>query len=440
MSKSRHHSPRVEVLRDELNVFEDLLYDVSVQNTSICTYYPQHSVENKNTPIVFDVCGTDIHYVNLPETKIEIRAKLVDKAGNDIPYEADKEKTSYAMVNNSLHSMFKSVSVHIQETEITDKLGYYPYRAFPETVLGKSKDYNKSVAQASGYYRTKDESDVLDEGWKSRMTLCDRSAVFEMIGRPHLDILHQTKYLLPGLNLRFSFTRSDDQFCLHSYGSVFPGDIQLQILEAKLYITKHVILPSEQLKQLAMWEKEPIRYPMREVQMRSYTLPQGTLSHNNSSLITSLLPDRLLIGLLDSRSVHGAYSLNPFLYQDFGLSNISITSNSDVVTTQELEVDFSDKRYIRAYNQVFDALGIADCDSGVSLTMEEFTKSKTFFVFDMRHLRGAACTPRYGNITINLRFKNAITQALNVMCYLEYPACLNIDSEKNVWFTDFSNQ
>lgn len=440
MSKSRYQTPKVEVLRENLDVFEEIVYDVSVTNTSVATYYPLHSVESKNTPIVFEIAGTDVHYLNLAETKLEIRGKIVNEDGSDIRKVNDRNVTAYALVNNSLHSMLKSATCHIQETEITPKTGFYPYRAYIETVLGKGKDYNKSLAQAAGFQKTKDEEFVGDPGWVARCDETDASAVFEFIGRPHLDILHQTKYLLPGLNVRISFTRSEDSFCIQTFGTTLPGNLQLKILEAKLYVTKHTILPSEQIKQLAMWEKEPIRFQMREIQMKSYTLPTGTLSHNNQSLITSLLPDRIVIGLVDSNNVHGRYQLNPFVFKDFGLTNISVTCNSDVVNMQELEVDFADKKYIRAYNQVFEGLGISDCDSGISLTKEEFTKAKTFFVFDLRHLRSAPSPPRYGNCVINLRFKAATTHAINVMCYLEYPSCLNIDSEKNVYFTDYSNQ
>lgn len=439
MAKLLYQAPKVEVLRENINVFEDLVYDVSVQNTTTSVYYPQHSVESRNTPIVFEVGGTDVHYVDVGGIKLYLRGKIVNDDGTDIKSSTDKAVSTYALANNSLHSLIKSATVHIQETEITPKTGFYAYRSIFDTELGKGKDYCKSLAQAAGYQRTKDEESVTDEGWVTRAEEVEASATFELIGRPHLDILHQTKYLLPGLNLRISFTRAEDSFCIQTAGTTPPQNLQVKILEAKLYVPKHIILPSEQLKQLKMWEKEPIRYPMREVQMKSYTLPTGTLSHNNQSLITSLLPDRIVIALVDSNNLHGRYGLNPFLFKDFGLTNISVTCNSDVVSMQELEIDFADKRYIRAYNQVFEGLGITDCDSGVALTKSEFLKSKTFFVFDLRHLRAAPAPPRYGNCVINLRFKAATTHAINVMCYLEYPSCLNIDSGKNVWFTDYSN-
>lgn len=440
MAKARYQTPRVEVLRENINVFEDLLYDVSVQNTCVSTYYPQHSVENRNTPMVYEIDGTDVHYLNLNESKLYIRGKIVNEDGSAINYQADKAVTAYALANNSLHSLLKSATVHIQETEITPKLGDYTFRAYIESVLGKGKDYCKSLARAAGYHKTKDEESTTDPGWIARCDEVDKSGTFEFIGRPHLDIMHQTKYILPGLNVRISFTRSEDAFVIQTKGTTLPGNLKVKILEAKLYVTKHIILPSEQLKQLKQWEKEPIRYPMREIQMKSYTLPTGTLSHHNQSLITSLLPDRLVIGLVDSNNVHGRYSLNPFVFKDFGLSHISITCNSDVVSLQELDVDFAGNRYVRAYNQIFEGLGITDCDSGIVLTKEEFTKGKTFFVFDLRHIRGAAAPARYGNCVINLRFKAATTHAISVMCYLEYPSCLNIDSDKNVWFTDYSSQ
>ncbi len=102
-----------------------------------------------------------------------------------------------------------------------------------------------------------------------------------------------------------------------------------------------------------------------------------------------------------------------------------------------MELDFAGNRYVRAYSALFEGLGIADCDSGVELSLEEFKLSKVFFVFDLRHLRSAAATPRHGNCMINLKFKNAITKSLTVMCYLDYQSVMYINSNRRVHFKEF---
>lgn len=433
-----HDTPCVKFVRSETNLFEDLTYDVSIDNTSQYPQHPLHSVESKTAPIEFNIKGNDTNYLNFSESKLYIRCKIVDSKQADIPYEADKTKSAYAPVNNFLHSMFESVSMSVNDTEITQFSKYYPYRSYIETLLAKGKDYKKSVAQTSCFYKTKDESSVTDPGWESRMNLADKSSVFEMVGRPHVDLLHQIKFIPPGVDIKLTFNRASDAFCIQTAGTAPPNNLQVQIIEAQFIVTKHSLLNSVLMNQLKKWNSgSPVSYPMREIQMKTYNLPTGTISHYNETIISGYLPDRLVLGLVDAKNVHGSYESNPLVFQDFGLTNVNVTCNSEVQTQIQMELDFAGNRYVRAYSALFEGLGIADCDSGVELSLEEFKKSKVFFVFDLRHLRTAAVTPRHGNCVINLKFKNAISKSLTVMCYLDYQSVMYINSNRRVHFKEF---
>lgn len=433
------NNPCVEFVRSETNLFEDVTYDVSIDNTNQFPIHPLHSVESKTAPIQFNIKGNDVNYLNFSESKLYIRCKIVDKDLRDITYEADKTKSAYAPVNNFLHSMFESVSMSINDTEITQFSKYYPYRSYIETLLFKGKDHKKSVGQATCFYKSKDESDVADPGWETRMKLADKSAVFEMIGRPHLDLLQQMKYIPPGVDINLTFNRSSDAFCIQTAGTSPPTGLQIQIIEAQFIITKHTLMNSVLMNQIKTWNSgKPVAYPMREIQMKTYNLPTGTISHYNETIISGYLPDRLILGLVDARNVHGSYETNPLIFQDFGLTNVDVSYNSEVQTNINMELDFAGNRYVRAYSALFEGLGVADCESGVELTLDEFKKSKVFFVVDFRHIRNdLAATPRHGNCVIHLRFKNAISKALTVMCYLDYQSVMYIHSNRRVQFKEF---
>lgn len=246
------------------------------------------------------------------------------------------------------------------------------------------------------------------------------------------------KFIPPGVDIKLTFNRAADSFCIQTFGTNWPQDLQVQMLEAQFIVTKHTLLSSLMINQLKKWHSgTPFAYPMREIQMKNYNLPTGTISHYNETIISGYLPDRLVLCLVDAKNVHGSYSSNPLIFQDHGLSNISITCNSEVITPFNMDLDFADNRYIRAYSALFEGLGIADCDSGVELTLEEFRKSKVFFVFDFRHIRNAAATPQHGNCMINLRFKNAISKSLTVMCYLDYQSVMYVNSNRRVHFKEF---
>lgn len=430
--------PPCDYVRSEVNHFEDVSYDVSVDNTSISVYHPLHSIESRTAPVEFHVTGNDVHHINLAESRLYVRCRIVDKDDKPIPYEADKTKSAYAPVNNLLETMWESVQLYLNDFETVKFTKDYGLRSFIESTFGKGKVYQKSIAQAAGHFRSKDETDVTDPSWVERCNLVDKSQIFELIGRPHLDLIAQSRWIVPGMNVKIVFNRAQDSFCIHTAGTNAPTGLKLQLLEAQFIVTKHEVIKSVWMEQFKYWHAgHPLIYPMRDQHMRSYNIPTGTSSHSNESIIRGFLPDKLILGLCDSKNIHGSYDTTPLAFQDFGITNVIITYNSDVISNFNMEVDFANNRMIRAYSSVYENLGLADCDSGIDISMEEFKKSKTFFVFDFRHMRRGPSTPRHGSCNISLRFKNPTAKALSVMCFLDYQSVMYVHSDGRVQFKEY---
>ena len=429
---------RVLFVRAETDLFSEPPYDVTIQNSATVEYHPLNSVADRSAPIQFFIQGNDVQYVDLTESKLYLRCKITDANGGNIPFEADHNVLDYAPVNNLLHTMFSNVSVHFNEVEVTSKGSLYSHRAYIETLLSKSKEFKKSQGEACMFYRTKSELTTVDDGYAKRRSIVDGSNIFEMIGRPHSEMFTQNRFVMAGIDIRVQFNRNSDAFCLMMSGTA-PVDVRLCVMEAKLIVQKHALLSSIQLDHIRTWESgHPIAYPMRRVDVRSYSLPVGTTQHTSESLITGFLPDRLVLGLVKGTTLHGAYNTNCLAFEHFGLQHITVTTNSDQVQRSSMDMDFDASRAMQPYLSVFEGLGIANQDPGIDLSYEEYKNGKTLFVYDLRHLREAFCPPRHGNVSITLRFKNAIAHSLSVIAYLEYQAVMYINSDKQVYFRDFS--
>jgi len=76
---------------------------------------------------------------------------------------------------------------------------------------------------------------------------------------------------------------------------------------------------------------------------------------------------------------------NPFNFGKHDGSSVSLEVNSEVITSQQYDIDFSNKKCMEAYASIFSGLGIANCDTGLHLTFDEFKNGKTLYVFDLRH-------------------------------------------------------
>jgi hypothetical protein len=59
-------------------------------------------------------------------------------------------------------------------------------------------------------------------------------------------------------------------------------------------------------------------------------------------------------------------------------------------------------------------------------------------VYNLRHVRDGFALPKFGNVKIDLRFKEKLDDPVTVLVYAEYQAILYIDKSKNVYFKDFS--
>ena len=70
------------------------------------------------------------NYIDLNNTKLEVRAKLTMPDGTDIA-----GGTHVGVVNLPLHSMFELVTIKIADKVVTETNNMYPYRALMETLL-----------------------------------------------------------------------------------------------------------------------------------------------------------------------------------------------------------------------------------------------------------------------------------------------------------------
>jgi hypothetical protein len=424
-------------VRAETDLFSESGYDISISSSAASEYHPISTLSDSLAPIEFSIQSNDFQYIDLSETKLYIRARIVDAKGVAL---AAGVAAIVAPVNNALHTIFQQCSVFLNEVNITPSSNQYAYRAYIETLLAYNKDYKKSQAQCAFYYKDKNLNQVdpaVEDGFKHRYDLSKESKSFEMIGRPFSDIFAQTRYLFPGIDVRIKFQRSSDEFCLMSSNAT---KYKLEIQEAKLLVQKHNLLPSLMANHLTNWEKGGlISYPMRRVEIKTYTLSPGTVQSTNENLLSGLQPDRIIVGLLNATNHMGSMQTNPFRFQNFGLSYIDVSVNGDQVSSLPNHLDFDvGGQYVQLYSNIFSGLGIANDDVGLEVTLEEFRDGKTLLVYDLRHVREGFVPPKHGNVKIELKFKAALTTATTVLVYCEYQSVLQIDKFKNIFYKDYS--
>ena len=192
-------------------------------------------------PIEFMLPGTGDAYLDLANTYLLIRANGVRGDGTDLA--AD---TQVAPVNNWLHSLFSQVDVYINDTLVTASSNTYPFRAYVETLLSYGAEAKKTQLTSQLWYKdTAGHMDATLEnggnaGLTERRKYIAGSRVVEMMGRLHVDLYLQDRFLLNGVSVKIRLVRSKHTFSLMADG-VNP-DFKVQIVDAKKKLRNHLIM------------------------------------------------------------------------------------------------------------------------------------------------------------------------------------------------------
>jgi hypothetical protein len=123
------HEGSCECAKSELDLFSIPATQTSVESGMYVDYHPVSSITS-GAPIEFGVNATGEDYLDLSNSQLHVRAKIVKANGDDL-----SAASSVRPVNNFLHSLFSQVDVSLNGTLITSSTNTYAYRAYIEPLL-----------------------------------------------------------------------------------------------------------------------------------------------------------------------------------------------------------------------------------------------------------------------------------------------------------------
>ena len=193
--------------------------------------------------------------------------------------------TPVAHVNNWLHSLFSQVDVYLNGTLVTPSSNTYPFRAYVDTVLSYGDEAKNTQLASQLCY--KDTAGYIDAttvdggntGLVERRRYIAESRIIEMMGRLHVDLFLQDRFLPNCVSVKIRLVRSKDAFSLMAGGQ--NPDYKVQIVDAVLFPRKAVLSPTVQMADIKALEKGTAKYPIRPV---DYSFPQGAMSHTHENL------------------------------------------------------------------------------------------------------------------------------------------------------------
>lgn len=430
------HTKSCESVHTGLDLFALPPTQTAVQDGLWVEYHPLATLA-AGAPIEFAVSGATADYIDLSNTYLYVKAKVLRQDGTNPPADA-----VFAPVNYWLHSLFSQVDVLLNNTLVTPSENTYPYRAYIESTLNYGREAKTTHLTSALYYQdTASQMNSLNAdnnaGFRERHARAVAGRDVDMIGRLHCDIFHQERYLLNNVDVKIRLIPSKNTFNIMAAGDNFKSIIS----HASMFVRKVRLNPAVTLSHAKALERGTAKYPLKRVVVKTFSIPRGNVSVVQDNLFLSQTPNRLVIGLVDSAAFNGESTSNPFNFQTLGLSFLSLYLDGKQVPSKPLQPNFVTGQYVRSFFNLMVSSGLANQDAGSNISRQDFAGGFALYSMDL--------TPsliddnqlfelvKSGALRMELKFDAPLAQSVTVVVWAEMDSVLEIDRNRTV-LTDFS--
>jgi hypothetical protein len=487
-----------ECAKSELDLFSVPPTQTSIEESSWDIIYPTGNFDLSNT-ITFNIHGTNTHYINLSETEIYLKCKLVDTT-NTI-----KDLTgnvAVSPINNVMHSIFSQIQVYLNNAPVENSNDTYAYRAYLENLLCYSKEAkenflinegwlegddlgvsgwtpipriaNSNIYKAANPIRNMDrwntpEVSYVDEatpGGKAYdannplplISNFNRRQWFireitngtyetntrQFCGKLHCDIFNINRYMLNNMDIRVVLTRNNPEFYLK--GPDVTNNTRIQVTETFLKVRRASISPSIMLAHSMALEKTHAKYPIKRVIVRTLPIPFSSNKFTLQGLHNGIMPTRVVLGFVRSDAARGSIWHNPFYFEHMNISEMRLlVASKSIPYSTSLKFDFRKEHEItEGYNTLFK--NIREAPNNISLT--KYRDGYTLFAFD---LTPDLCSAEHysllkdGSLDLDVTLRDQLIFSENIQTFGQSPAVTtNPDwtqqAAGNSWVSQFNQR
>ena len=270
---------------------------------------------------------------------------------------------------------------------MTQSNNNYPYCAYIESLLSFGREAKDSQLSSVLWYQNTaghfDEKADVNLGYLIRKQLAANNNQIEMMGRLHLDfflhldLVFQNRYFLNGIEIRIRLIRSKNRFCLHGANA----NTKVSLKDVALFCREVKPNPAVQLAHTKAMLHGTAKYPLRRVEVKSFTIPRGNGSMIEENLFLGQLPTRLVFGVVDNDAYNGVIAKSPFNFKHNHINFVAIYRDGVQIPSKPLQPDFVNDRFIRSYFRLYSQTGQHYRDTRNAISREQYKKRMRVICF-----------------------------------------------------------
>jgi hypothetical protein len=417
-----------DVVAETSELFLPISQEVALVRGRTVVIRPHNLIDSG--PLEFTIAPQGGSYLQLPLTRLYIKYKIVDDAGED-----HAATVKVAPVNLAGNSLFKTIDIELNGQLISDLTNTFSHiKGYLEHLISYSP--NTHHMRAAGWAMDTagkfDDQATANEGYKSRESWNSASKVNELMFPLASDFFNSDRLLLPGVKTTVRLTRTSDSTYLMAGTGTQP---KVKFIDAKLYV--HFVDVHELVKKnhKSKIMQNPALLPMNKVVMKQYAFAGGMQQALIPNAFMGTLPKSVLVGMVDQDAFNGSYLKNPYNFQNYGLSYLCMRVNGVQKPADPYTPDFSQDLYMREFREFYDNIGIGHNDQSTIVTPKLYKDGCSLFAFDMSpdQCGGFHYHPsETGTMDMELRFKANLDGAIYVILMATYDSCLKIDNNMNI--------
>lgn len=312
--------------------------------------------------------------------------------------------TSIAPVNLFASSIFQSSQFFINNTLVSSS-NLYNVESYLKAILSYSTEYkNNELASSLFIPDPSPNTTVNNTSFDARKKFIAASNKCETIANIFDDLFLNDKCFHSSMDLKIKFRRATDSFALISTDTTNTYKIRLH--KCILYMYK--IRVSEDILSMnkRFYDSDELEYSYKKTLLRTYNIAANTTNLAIDNIYsTTQLPNLLIIALMSTEAYNNKISKNPYNFDIFGLTNISV--QVDQVTSDYLSLNMSKTESLVAYQSLIREISLGSESLGI--TRESFTSGYSIYCFRIYGNEATSFTDR-GNLTISMTFASGATE------------------------------
>ena len=257
----------------------------------------------------------------------------------------------------------------------------------------------------------------MNEGNYYRKRIAGSGNTFEMEGSLGEDVLNLENYIINGVDfdLKLYPVRSAFSLMSDTPAKEYSLIIEAAILKMCTVDVGNTIVSAHNhsLERGGM-----AQYFFTQSNLNNYSLSMGQRNFSQT-IFQGNIPHKIVVAFVSSDRYNGSYSLNPFHFQHYHVSNMSVFINDVSTPHRPLEMDFKRGYFASALHNILQN------NSNVVIGAQSFDRGYSLFVFDVNTSSNdeELALQTSGTVRLEVQFEEEVPESVQVLVYGEFQSC-----------------